>query len=440
MRASAQTIIDDAIEALIGRFAGLPDTKNWLVALSGGADSTALLHILMAASKRYDAQLCALIVNHNLRPEAAEEAEEVARLARAYGIEAKILRVTAPPPMAARQEWARQQRYQLLCSYARRHGGILWLAHHLDDQCETIAMRLAHDSGLQGLEAMKAHSYHEFVPILRPLLEVPKADLVAYCEAHNLSFVQDPSNENAQFERVRWRRLLAQDSALGGNLAKLGRLSKTMNEGLERALAAFWRKYVRKDLSGHALLCDAAAFADLPEQGKIIVMRKMLRRVGAGGYPASIASVKRLLQPIADGRDATLAACHIRCEAPEIAILPEAGRDHEPLYLGAGAERLYRGRLLVRTPKELADGQVILRPMHQSLLAMLAPDDPYRVFLGCLRPEIRMIFPFVHTLDDRPITPHINNMVQKGYFSQLDWPTAQVAIYSSSGIARDAVG
>ena len=441
MKARYRTAIEARIAAIAAAIAPMADSKTWFIALSGGADSTALLHLLAGQAGHYGAEICALIVNHNLRQEAGAEAELVARQVRSYGIAAEILTVTEQPPSAARQEWARHQRYQLLCAYARANGGVLWLAHHYDDQAETVAMRLAHDSGLKGLGAMRYISSRGHVPLLRPLLAVPKSELVAYCAAHQLSFVEDPSNENSAFERVRWRKLLLKEPKLADNLCALGMAAQHIEANMEKHLAAFWRNHVEIRQAEFTITCEMRPFFGLPAQAQMRLMRQMLSLVGTRGYPAAIASVQQLLSRLKQGRSATLAACLIKAEGEKILILPEAGRALAPVHLSAGHEIFWGNHLLVRCASwqdALAKQheKVRLSPMSEAAFARMPKQNPYRIYLSQFRPEIRMIFPLIHALDDSPITPHINDMMQMGQFGQVKRPSAQLAIVPVSQLAN----
>ena len=430
---ASPTPLIDAVNASVSALSksgDLPDSGHWIVALSGGADSTALLHILHDVARQTGRVLTAVIVNHNLRPEAQSEAQLVAMRARSYGITAEILTISAPPPKAARQEWARKHRYDLICAYARKKGGILWLGHHRDDQAETIAMRLSHGSGLQGLSGIRAVTSINHVMSIRPFLSVPKEVLVAYCRDNAYDFISDPSNHNQAFERVRWRAILDQDPILGTQLYHLGNYARTISESLWCRLDDFWRTAVRADESGLALICDFTSFAELPKPLQLLLLRKILSFTGDGGYPPSAMSVTRLLAAILQQQNATLGGCQLSYKGGQIHVFPEAGRPHQPMIVPAGTDMIYKGRLLVRTNVAL-----VLHPMTQRRLDAYDADNSYRKQLLLKPHPIRLLFPFVHALDDSPITPHIKNMVQKGCFQRLDWPTEQVAIYPLSRIA-----
>jgi tRNA(Ile)-lysidine synthase len=211
-----------------------------LVAVSGGPDSVALLALLVAwAQAPGRPALHAATVDHGLRPEARKEAAAVASLCAKLGVSHATLRWDGVKPASGLQAQARRARYALLANEARRLGGAtLVTAHTLDDQAETLLMRLAHGSGPSGLVGMRRRSEVDGVPLARPLLGVTKARLVATAKARGLPFVWDPSNRDQRFERVRWREVMPVLAKQGLTAERLGRLAERM---ARLDAAAAWR-------------------------------------------------------------------------------------------------------------------------------------------------------------------------------------------------------
>ena len=181
-----------------------------------------------------------MTVDHGLRPESAREARAVKRLAGKLGIRHRTLRWTGSKPTTALQEEARHVRYQLLAAAARGAGAPCVLtAHTLDDQAETVLLRMARGSGLSGLGAMvrqtllpitglhttgatgKKTAKKTAIVLVRPLLDLPKARLIATLAAMGISFVDDPSNRDPRFTRPRLRELMSALAA-GTELAAPG--------------------------------------------------------------------------------------------------------------------------------------------------------------------------------------------------------------------------
>jgi len=211
-------------------FEGLSQETALLVAVSGGPDSVALLALLAAwAQVPGRPPLHAATVDHGLRPESADEAAAVGALCAQLGVGHATLRWDGAKPTSGVQAEARRARYALLANEARRLGGAtLVTAHTLDDQAETMLMRLAHGSGPAGLAGMRGRSEVNGISLARPLLGLPKARLVATAEARGLPFVRDPSNSDPRFERVRWRETMPVLAEQGLTAERLGRLAERM--------------------------------------------------------------------------------------------------------------------------------------------------------------------------------------------------------------------
>ena len=118
--------------------------QSVFTAVSGGPDSLALCDVVGRLCRATGHPHIALIVDHGLRTESADEARSVQARLKKQGIEAVCLPVMGPPPLSGKLEWARQQRFALLTSYVRAQRGVIMLGHHRDDQAETVGMRLAH--------------------------------------------------------------------------------------------------------------------------------------------------------------------------------------------------------------------------------------------------------------------------------------------------------
>ena len=197
--ASLDTRFVEALDRLVPAFAS-NDQKLGL-AVSGGPDSLALL---LLASEACPGRVAAATVDHGLRPAARTEAEFVAEICRERGIPHEILRPVVPI-RGSIQSAARHARYGLLHDWMKDNR-IHWLAtaHHADDQLETMIMRILRGSGIDGMSGIR----EKRTDIIRPLLHFQKSELVAYVADHGLDAVDDPSNRDQGFDRVRVRNAL----------------------------------------------------------------------------------------------------------------------------------------------------------------------------------------------------------------------------------------
>ena len=238
--------------ALVDRFRADLDTlidpgTRFGVAVSGGPDSLALL--LLAASAR-PGEFEAATVDHGLRPESAAEAKMVADLCEEMDVPHAILAIEWDlPPASAIQEQARAVRYGAIAAWMHdRDIGALLTAHHLDDQAETLVMRLNRGSGVRGLAGMRRKSKVPGYPdlaLLRPLLSWRRAELERICSEAGVEPVSDPSNLDERFERVRIRRALAaadwlDPEALARSAENLG----WSDEALDWATGQVWAGFV----------------------------------------------------------------------------------------------------------------------------------------------------------------------------------------------------
>ena len=274
------------------------------IAVSGGPDSLALL--LLAAEARAGA-VEAATVDHALRPESRAEAEFVAEVCAKLGVPHTILTADwDEKPDSALQERARLMRYRLLGEWARQRAlTALLTAHHLDDQAETLLMRLARGAGVRGLAGMRRAARVPGVDmaLLRPLLGWRHSDLEAVCSAAAVDPVRDPSNHDERFERVRVRKALGESDWLNPEAlaASAGHLADA-DAALDWAADLEWQSAVTsRD--------DEIVYrpTDAPvEIRRRIVRRAILALASEGEGDLRGREIDRILAALTDGRPATL--------------------------------------------------------------------------------------------------------------------------------------
>jgi tRNA(Ile)-lysidine synthase len=272
--------------------------------VSGGPDSLALL--LLAAEAR-PLMVEAATIDHALRPESRAEAEMVAQLCERIGVPHRILEAAWPEkPQSAIQEQARAVRYTLLSDWARERGlAAIVTAHHLDDQAETLLMRLARGAGVKGLAGMRRVARPPGgMTVLRPLLGWRHSELVAVCSAAGVQPVEDPSNEDEQFERVRVRKALVEARWLdAGAVARSARHLAEADAALHWATSLEWQRGVSQ--AGGEIVYKPA---DAPREIRRRILRRVILALATEGGGAELRGreLDLVLAALVTGRRATI--------------------------------------------------------------------------------------------------------------------------------------
>ena len=320
--------------ALAGLFAPVAGEAVLGLAVSGGPDSLALMLLAhrWAAAEVSAPRIVVYSLDHGLRPEAAAEVAMVGAEAERLGFAFRGLAWTGERPETGLQEAARQARYRIIGQAMARDGAkVLVTAHHRADQAETILMRLAHGSGIDGLKGMTLFSEVEGVRVFRPLLDVEPAALAALVEQAGLVPARDPSNDDVNYERVRWRRLLPQLAQEGLDSAALARFAARMAEAdqaLSQMADAAFAELVKVDGFGAATLPHAALVQLGPAIGRRVLSR-VLAIVGGRQKVRALGQVERLYDQLLTGnlpRGTTLLGTVVRIKGETITVAREPGR------------------------------------------------------------------------------------------------------------------
>ncbi len=318
----------DRLMAALGGFEPAPTLA---VAVSGGADSMALALLCRNWVKARDGRLLALTVDHGLRPESAAEAALVSLRLAALGIETRCLAWTGPAPSTGIQAAARTARHALLEEACARTGILhLLLAHHRDDQAETVLLRLAGRSGLRGLAGMAAVSESATMRRLRPLLTVPSSRLRATCRQSGIEWIEDPSNADPRFTRPRLRAIrapLARAGLTPERLADLaGRLGAARRQG-DAWAASLLARTVTMHGEGYAIL-STETWRDWPADVVRHALAACLMCLGGRPYPPRGRSLDRVAAALTVGGRSisggdTLAGCRLLPNAVGVLLCRE---------------------------------------------------------------------------------------------------------------------
>jgi tRNA(Ile)-lysidine synthase len=351
----AATFLDDtdfaALMAVLGPFERHP---RLAVAVSGGPDSLALCLLADRWARTRGGAIVGLIVDHGLRPESAREARQVAAWLSAHRIPQHILSWRGAKPANGIQAAARTARYDLLCAWCRAAGVLhLLTAHHRDDQAETVALRQARGSGADGLAGMAPVRELAGLRLLRPLLPVPKAALIASLEAAGQPWLEDPSNRAAGFARARLRHEAGLDAA---HLARLACESAADRAALDRAVAAWLAQHARIFRTGFVVL-DSREFNAAPIAIARRALQQTLAAVGGKVYPPRHARLSPLLDALREDRGArarTLGGCRILRRGERLLVCREAGAIDHVVEPRVGVWHKWDGRFVVCVTGEVA--------------------------------------------------------------------------------------
>lgn len=318
-----------SVEAL---FVPIVGKKTIGLAVSGGPDSFALMVLASRWAQSSAMRFIVYTVDHGLRPEAADEASHVVREAAKLGLEARILRWEGDKPTNGVQAAARRARYRLMGQAMDADGAeVLVTAHHQGDQAETVLMRMAHGSGLGGLAGMAALSSVEGVAVFRPFLDVDRGVLLAIVAESGIQPVQDPSNLDPHYERVRWRQALPMLGELGLDGPTLSRLAKRAGEAdsaLEDIAAEAFSRLVRIDGFG-SMRMDRDGFAQLHRAIAVKVLEKGLAAAGGDQRRHVLGQVEELAEALAAPDTfsrQTLLGCIVHRDGRYVWLVREPGR------------------------------------------------------------------------------------------------------------------
>lgn len=314
-------------EEIASAFGAFETDACVLLAVSGGADSTALLVLAAEWAKTRGTKLVAATIDHGLRPSSAAEAKKVAALARTLGVPHRILVWKGEKPQTGIEEAARAARYRLLEEAARKARAThLATAHTRDDQAETLLMRLAAGSGPAGLAGMRVVKRRGDVLHVRPFLDVPKVRLVASLNQRKISWLKDETNTDRRFARPRLRaarEVLEAEGLTAERLSVLARRMGRMADAVDSVAAAAWAEAAHREKDKTVL--DGAVMLALPEE---IALRLLVRAVGghADQEPDRLSRSEALfagvLEALREGKKLgrTLAGAKISVRAGEVEV------------------------------------------------------------------------------------------------------------------------
>jgi tRNA(Ile)-lysidine synthase len=359
--ASATPLGPAEFAALMAPFEPFEPAPRLAVAVSGGADSVALALLGASWAKARGGAMTALTVDHRLRPEAAAEAAQVGHWLAARGIAHLCLVRAEPRPERDLQAQARAARYRLLEAWCAETEVLhLLVAHHREDQAETLLLRLARGSGLDGLAGMAAVTERAACRIVRPLLGLSHRRLVATLDAAGQSWIEDPSNRDPAYARARLRQGRAALAAAGLGEARLAETAQRLarsRAAVEAAVAALLARAAVVHPLGFVRL-DAAALSEAPEEVGLRALAAVLALVAGAEYPPRLARLERLYRHVAAGfrSGRTLGGCRLLPRRDGVLVCREPAAVAPPVAAVPGRTTVWDGRFRLTLPRSAPAG------------------------------------------------------------------------------------
>ena len=291
--------------------------QDFIVAVSGGPDSLALSFLAKIFSIKKLLKIKYLIVDHKLRKESTSEAKYVQKVLKNYLINLKILTWNGTKPKKNIQSEARDKRYDLLINKAKKFKikNIL-LGHHLDDLFENFFIRILRGSGLNGLISLDKKIIKDEVNLIRPLINVDKEDLIYISKNIFESYVEDPTNQDDKYKRVKVRNFLKQLNLEGLDRKKFFLTIKNLKIANENI-----KFYVKKNLSENVTFLQNKQIAILKEsflyQSDEVLFRsfvQLIQIIGKKYHPVRGKKIDKIIKLInlKSSFNVTLGGCIIK--------------------------------------------------------------------------------------------------------------------------------
>ncbi|MEP4198758.1 MAG: tRNA lysidine(34) synthetase TilS [Aliishimia sp.] len=284
-----------------------PNPSRIGVAVSGGSDSTALLQLTQRWAAQNGHRVFAVTVDHGLRAEAAQEAENVKDCCATLGVSHETLHWTDWDQTGNLQGAARAARYRLMAQWAKAEGvHAVLLGHTEDDIAETFLMRLARKSGVGGLSAMSAEFSRDGMRFLRPLLTFSRTNLREYLEGIDIDWIDDPSNDNPMFDRVKTRQTLQALTHMGLGSETIARSARALSD-VKQAVVYYMRQEAHRRVEQNSgdLILDLSG--DLPREIRRRLVSAGLHWFEQQEYPPRGAAMANLENALTTARQHTVA-------------------------------------------------------------------------------------------------------------------------------------
>ena len=287
--------------------------KKYLVAVSGGPDSLALVALTIAYTFSKKTKFYYLLVNHNIRKNSTQEAKKVKSLLKKKNLKLKIL-LNKKKITKNIQAEARNVRYNILTNFCKINNiKVILTAHNLEDQVETFLIRLSRGSGLKGLSGMKTYTkINNQVSLFRPLLDTQKQFLVKISKIVFGKYFIDPSNKDQKYLRTKVRNLKKPLEKSGIKYEKIFKSIQNLSQSkktLDAYLSNIFKEFIK--MSNSEILINFKKYKDLKTDIKIALINHSVKQLKSNYYDLRSKKVENLISNLdkKDFKNSTLGGC-----------------------------------------------------------------------------------------------------------------------------------
>ena len=404
---------DDHFNKLLN---SLNSNNKFILGLSGGIDSMALLHLIknFTDDKRNVSINCtSIIIDHNLRDESEYEAKEVKKISQNLGFNPQIKKINSSKPNGNIQNWARKQRRNILFQKCLELSANLILGHHFDDQSETLFMRIIKGSALDGLSGMNEITSWNGIFIIRPLLSYKKKQIKNYVRNKKINYFEDSSNNNDKFERVKTRFYLDyMKQNIWPNITHDLNYFSNLNSNLLKKTDYFFNSWFNKNIiihEGGAVRVDYASLRNIFEKSFLFTLRivgKIIQTVGGNDYAPKRKKTSHIISNLftKNFKKKSLGNVNVSICQGYIFFIRENRNLNFGLKIQQNKYYIFDGRFLV---KSSISGKLV--KCNNNDLVIIDHNNPFYKH-GCW---INNSIPYLETLEGKTIKPHLNIIVKK---------------------------
>ena len=287
--------------------------KKYLVAVSGGPDSLALVALTKAYTFYKKTRFYYLLVDHNIRKNSSQEARKVKNLLKKKHFNLNVL-LNKKKIIKNIQAEARNARYDLFKDFCKKNNiKVILTAHNLEDQVETFLIRLSRGSGLKGLSSMKSISkINNQISLVRPLLDTQKKFLIKIAKTIFGKYIKDPSNKNQKYLRTKVRNLKKPLEKSGIKYEKIFKSIQNLSQSkitLEGYLSKIFKEFIKK--SSGKIFINFKKYEDLNKETKIAVINQSIKQLKSNYYDLRSKKVENLISNLdkKNFKKSTLGGC-----------------------------------------------------------------------------------------------------------------------------------